>query len=318
MDTHRVCIAPLMNYSDRHFRYLMRLFSPRLRLYTEMLTTGALLNGDRAEMLRYDAVEHPLALQLGGSDPEDLAACAGLAAEAGYDEVNLNVGCPSDRVQRGRFGACLMKEPELVAECVDALRSSGLEATVKCRIGVDERDSFADLSNFAGLLWDAGCRTLIVHARIAILQGLSPKENRSIPPLRYKCVYRLKSEFPRMQIIINGGIDNLDALKGHLEKVDGVMIGRAAYQNPWLLAELEPQVFDSPVRHCDPQAVVMAYLPYIEARLQEGVPLMRCARHLLNLFKGRPGAAHWRQIISQRGHAAGAGVELIHCALEHV
>lgn len=318
MDAHRVCIAPMMDYSDRHFRFLMRLFSPHLRLYTEMLTTGALLHGDCRAMLRHDPAEHPLAVQLGGSDPEELAACAKLSAEAGYDEVNLNAGCPSERVRRGRFGASLMEEPGLVAECVDALATSGIEVTVKCRIGVDGRDSFTALRRFAEAAWSAGCRTLIVHARIAVLSGLSPKQNREIPPLRYDRVYRLKDECPQMGIVINGGIRDMEAIKGHLEKVDGVMLGRIAYQDPWLLSGIDPQLFARPMPYPAPQEMVSAYLPYIEGQLREGVPLAHCARHLLNLFKGRPGAGRWRRCLSQQMHRRGAGVEIVQQALEGV
>ncbi len=306
----------MMDWTDRFDRYFLRLISRRARLYTEMVTTGAIIHGDRARLLAYDPTEHPLALQLGGSDPRELARCASIAGELGFDEINLNVGCPSDRVQQGRFGACLMAEPELVAECVAAMGGAvAIPITVKCRIGIDDQDSYPHLHRFVSLNQAAGCRTFIIHARKAWLQGLSPKQNRELPPLRYDVVYRLKQDFPDLEIVINGGIMDLDQAQEHLRRVDGVMIGRAAYQNPYLLAEADQRLFGDrrppPSRH----QVIERFLPYMEARLGEGVRLGSMTRHILGLFQGQPGARAWRRYLSEHAHRPGAGVEVVRAAL---
>ena len=313
-----VSVAPMMDWTDRHCRYFLRLISPRVRLYTEMVTSAAVLHGDRDRLLGYHPDEHPLALQLGGSEPEALAACAIEAQERGYDEVNLNVGCPSDRVQSGRFGACLMLEPGRVADCVAAMRNAvSVPVTVKCRIGVDERDSDADLDAFIERLLEVGLERVIVHARKAWLQGLSPKQNREVPPLEYDRVYRIKQRYPRLNVYINGGITELDDIDSHLMQVDGVMIGREAYHNPWLLAELESHFDDTPVlrsRH----AVVEAMFPYIEEALSQGVRLQQISRHMLGLFQAQAGARAWRRHISEQAHLPGAGIEVLEQALKYV
>jgi tRNA-dihydrouridine synthase A len=314
-----VSVAPMMDWTDRHCRYFLRLVAPRVRLYTEMITTAALLNGDRESLLAYHPSEHPLALQLGGSRPDELARCARRAEQAGYDEVNLNVGCPSDRVQSGRFGACLMLEPERVADCVRAMREAvSIAVTVKCRTGVDEQDSYAALVKFVAGLADAGVAQLTVHARKAWLQGLSPRENREIPPLDYAQVYRLKQEFPALPIAINGGISSVAAVAGHLQRVDGVMLGRAAYHDPWLLAAVE-SLFDSTAAgRSSRHQVVHAMLPYIEEQLLAGARLAQMTRHMLGLFHGQPGARAWRRYLSEHAHADGAGIEVLERALRCV
>ena len=313
---HRLCIAPMMDWTDRHERYFLRLISRHARLYTEMVTTGAVIHGDRDYLLGYDPAEHPLALQLGGSEPTLLAECARIAAAWGYAEVNLNVGCPSDRVQTGRFGACLMAEPELVADCVAAMAAATtVPITVKIRIGIDERDSYEDLVRFIGLVAAAGCRVFIIHARKAWLRGLSPRENREIPPLHYELVERIKVDFPELRVVLNGGITNLEQAARQLPRLDGVMIGRAAYQNPYLLAEADRRFFgdtrSAPTRH----QVVAAFLPYVERQLARGVSLSAMTRHILGLFQGRPGARAWRRYLSEQAHRPGAGVEIIEAAL---
>ncbi|ADC61981.1 TIM-barrel protein, yjbN family [Allochromatium vinosum DSM 180] len=302
----------MLDWTDRHCRYFLRLISRHTLLYTEMITTGALIHGDRERFLRYDPAEHPVALQLGGSDSEDLARCARMAEEWGYDEINLNVGCPSDRVQNGRFGACLMAEPVLVAECVTAMRAAvRVPVTVKHRIGIDERDSYAELVDFVGRLSEAGCDAIIVHARKAWLKGLSPKENRDIPPLRYEIVRDLKRDFPQLPIVINGGIETLDAAVDFLSDLDGVMIGRAAYHNPWILAEADRRVFGDTHPAPTRRQVLEAFIPYAERQLAAGVPLNAMSRHLLGLFQGQPGARAWRRRISEQAHRPGAGVEVL-------
>ncbi len=308
----RLCIAPMLDWTDRYCRYFLRLISRHVVLYTEMVTTGAIIHGDRERFLKFDKFEHPVVLQLGGSDPADLAQCAKLGEEWGYDEINLNVGCPSDRVQSGRFGACLMATPELVAECVDAMKQSvSIEVTVKHRIGIDDRDSYGELCDFIGASSEAGCRTFIVHARKAWLQGLSPKENRKIPPLSYETVYRLKQDFPALEIIINGGITTLDQSKVHLEHVDGVMIGREAYNNPWMLAEADLHIYGDdhpiPTRH----EIVEQLIPFIEQEQATGTPVNRVSRHILGLFNGQPGARAWRRHISENAHRKGADSSVI-------
>ena len=313
---HRVSVAPMMDYTDRHFRYFIRLMTRYTRLYTEMLTTGALLHGDPRRHLAFHPAEHPLALQLGGSEPEALAHCARLAEEFGYDEVNLNVGCPSDRVQAARFGACLMNEPELVADCVAAMgAATRLPVTVKTRIGVDERDSYEELADFVRTVAGAGCRVFIIHARKAWLKGLSPKENREIPPLRYDVAGRLKQDFPALTVAVNGGVKTLDAMHDHLGAFDGVMVGREAVSNPYLFADVDRRFFDPSANVLSREDVVLAWLPYIAAQLQEGVPLARMTRHALGLFHGCAGARQWRRTLSEEASRPGAGLEVLQLAL---
>jgi tRNA-dihydrouridine synthase A len=305
-------VAPMMEWTDRHFRYFVRLISRRVLLYTEMVTTNAILYGDRDRLLGFHAAEKPLALQLGGSDPSDLAACARIAEAYGFDEINLNVGCPSDRVQTGRFGACLMAEPGLVAECVAAMADAvSLPVTVKTRIGIDDRDSYEELARFVEVVASGGCRTFIIHARKAWLKGLSPKENREIPPLRYDLVERLKNDYPMLEIILNGGVIDLDQAARHLERLDGVMIGRAAYHQPHLLADADRRFFgdDRPVR--TRRQVVKALLPYVETELGRGVRLQSIARHILGLYHGRPGGRAWRRHLSQYATKPTAGADVI-------
>jgi tRNA-dihydrouridine synthase A len=296
----------MLDWTDRHCRYFLRLITHRTLLYTEMVTTGALIHGDRERHLGFDPAEHPVALQLGGSDPESLAACAQLGADRGYDEINLNVGCPSDRVQRGRFGACLMAEPELVAACVAAMvRAVPIPVTVKTRIGVDERDSYEELVHFVRTVADTGCGTFIIHARKAWLSGLSPKENREVPPLRYDIAARIKQDFPGLNIVLNGGIQSLAEARTHLETFDGVMIGRAAYHNPYLLAEAGAIYGDSltpPSR----RAIAAAMLPYIERHLAEGARLHGITRHMLGLFHGQPGGRIWRRQLGEAATRSGS------------
>ncbi|GIU37949.1 tRNA dihydrouridine(20/20a) synthase DusA [Shewanella schlegeliana] len=304
-------IAPMLDWTDRHYRYFARLMSSQALLYTEMVTTGAILHG-RGDYLAYNEEEHPLALQLGGSNPADLAACAKLAGERGYDEVNLNVGCPSDRVQNGRFGACLMAEPELVAECVSAMKQVvDIPVTVKTRIGIDEQDSYEFLTQFIDTVKAAGCEEFIVHARKAWLQGLSPKENREIPPLDYERVYQLKRDYPELNISINGGVKTLAECQTHLQHLDGVMVGREAYQNPYILAEVDQKLcgIDSPILSRD--EVLERLLPYIEAHLKQGGRLNHISRHIIGLYQGEVGSRIWRRYISENAHKQGAGIEVI-------
>ena len=309
----------MLDWTDRHCRFFLRLLSRHVRLYTEMVTTGAVLRGDRQRLLAYHPAEHPLALQLGGSDPTELARCAQIAADWGYDEVNLNVGCPSDRVQSGRFGACLMAEPELVAACVAAMRAATpLPVTVKTRIGIDERDSYQELADFIAQVAAGGCETFIIHARKAWLRGLSPKENREIPPLRYEVAHQLKRDFPHLTFILNGGLTTLDQVAEQLRQVDGVMIGRAAYDNPYLLAGVDQRFFDSSAARLSQRQVVEALIPYIEAQLRQETPLHCITRHILGLFQGVPGARAWRRTLSEQAHRRGAGVEVVEEALRQV
>lgn len=292
--SHRLCIAPMMDRTDRHLRYLLRLIAPHSRLYSEMITAKALLHGDAEKLLRFDAAEHPVALQLGGNDPGELAAAARLGAAAGYDEINLNVGCPSDRVQAGCFGAALMLEPQLVAECVAAMRAAvTVPVTVKTRLGVDDHDSYEFACDFVAKVAAAGCDTFVVHARKAWLSGLSPKENRDIPPLDYARVYRLKRDFPELCIVINGGLRTADTSVAQLAYVDGVMLGRIAYEDSWVLNELDARLFDgSPVEE---HRVWDAYLAYIARELERGTPLRAMTRHLLGMRTGRAGGRRWRR-----------------------
>jgi tRNA-dihydrouridine synthase A len=312
----RFCIAPMMEWTDRHCRFFHRLLTRRALLYTEMLTTGAVLRGDRARLLRYDPAEHPLALQVGGADPRALAQSAKIAAEWGYDEINLNVGCPSDRVQEGRFGACLMAEPELVGDCLVAMKAAvAIPVTVKCRIGIDEQDPEAALADFTDAIERAGADALIVHARKAWLKGLSPKQNREVPPLDYDRVYRLKAAHPQLTVVLNGGIGGLAEVGAHLGRVDGVMMGRAAYQQPWRLLAVDPVVFGEAPPFTSPRAAAAALLPYIERELADGVRLHAITRHLHGLFQSVPGARAFRRRLAEAGASPQAGAALLREAL---
>ena len=315
----RLSVAPMMDWTDRHCRYFLRLIAPRTLLYTEMIPTGAILLGQPERFLRFDRAEHPLALQLGGADPDELGRCAEAGAARGYDEINLNVGCPSDRVQNARFGACLMAEPELVAACVRAMRAAAsVPVTVKTRVGIDRQDSYDFLRRFVAAIADAGCRTVILHARNAWLSGLSPKENREIPPLRYELVHRVKRDFPELEIIANGGIRSLEQARAQLARVDGVMIGREAYQNPYVLAEWERALLGSAAPAPSRFEIVERLLPYVERELAEGTPLRAVTRHVLGLFNGLPGARAWRRRLSEAAHRPGADVRLILDAMRAV
>lgn len=297
--SRRFCVAPMMDWTDRHCRFFLRQFSQQALLYTEMVTTGALLHGDRARFLAHDPAEHPLALQLGGSVPAELAACARLAQDYGYDEVNLNAGCPSDRVQHNLIGACLMAHPTLVADCIKAMRDAvDIDVTIKHRIGIDGRESYAELADFVGQVKEAGCRTFIVHARIAILEGLSPKANREIPPLRYEVVHQLKRDFPDLEIILNGGLKTLEECQQHLQVLDGVMLGREAYNNPYLLAEVDQRLFASTAPVISRMAGLQALRPYVEQHVAAGGALHHITRHVLGLAQGFPGARRFRQLLS--------------------
>jgi len=292
----------MMDWTDRHCRYFHRLLAPSALLYTEMVTSGAVLHGDLDRLLAYNPEEHPLALQLGGSEPADLARCAGIAAGLHYDEVNLNVGCPSDRVQRGRFGACLMLEPELVRDCVSAMKEAvSIPVTVKTRLGVDEQESYGFLRDFVGIVAESGCSVFIIHARKAWLSGLSPKQNREIPELRYDWVSCLKSEFPQLTIVLNGGIVTPEDAERHLQSVDGIMLGRAAYHDPWILAELQQRLFGSRGVASRDESV-HALAAYMSRQKALGVPVKHISRHVLGLFQGLPGAKLWRRYISQHAH----------------
>lgn len=311
----RLSVAPMMDWTDTHCRVFHRLLAPHARLYTEMVHANAVLQGDRARLLALDSSEHPLALQLGGSDPALLAQASQVVQAHGFDEVNLNVGCPSDRVQAGRFGACLMKEPTLVAECVAAMREAvSIPVTVKCRLGVDEDHEYARFLAFIDTVATAGCETFFVHARNAWLQGLSPKENRDVPPLRHDWVYALKRDRPSLQVVVNGGIHDLDASLAHLQRCDGVMLGRAAYHDPYLLHRLDHAVYGGPL--LDREALLQALRPYVEAQLKAGVALKHVTRHILGLFHGQPGGRAYRQVLSEGSHRPGAGWSLVEAAIE--
>ncbi len=315
----RFCTAPMMDWSDRHCRYLWRLLTRRARLYTEMVTTGALIHGDRDHLLRFDPAEQPVALQLGGSDPADLARCARWAEDRGYAEVNLNCGCPSDRVQNGAFGACLMGDPGRVRDGVAAMREAcDLPVTVKHRIGIDHMESYGELCDFVGTVASGGCEVFIVHARKAWLQGLSPRENREIPPLNYPWVYRLKSDFPDLYIVINGGIESLDECEEHLGAVDGVMLGRAAYHDPWLLADVDTRLFGDAPACCSREDLLEQLLPYVQAELDAGTRLNQITRHLLGLYQHVPGARRYRRLLSEQAHRPGAGADVLLAAAAEV
>ena len=316
MHSHRFCVAPMLDWTDRHCRVFHRMLSRRARLYTEMVTTAAILHGDRSRLLDFDPAEHPLALQLGGSDPGELATCAALGAQWGYDEINLNVGCPSDRVQKGRFGACLMKEPETVAAGVKAMRDRvSLPVTVKSRIGVDEIDSYEALLHFVGLLWESGCETLILHARKAWLKGLSPRQNREVPPLRYDLAVRLKKDLPGLAVVLNGGIETLEACQEHLNTFEGVMLGRSVYHQPALLAEVDRQLFGDTNPAPSREAIIEAMLPYIEQQLSLGQRLHAITRHMLGLYHGEPGGRVWRRQLGEAASRSGADQEVLRSLL---
>jgi tRNA-dihydrouridine synthase A len=315
--SHRFSVAPMMEWTDRHCRYLHRLLTRRARLYTEMVTVEAVIRGDRARLIGFDPFEHPVALQLGGAEPARLALAARIAEDFGYDEINLNVGCPSDRVQSGRFGACLMREPALVGECIAAMRSAvSIPLTVKCRIGVDDQDPEESLRALIAACSVEGVNTFVVHARKAWLAGLSPKENRDVPPLDYPLVYRVKRENPNLTIVVNGGVSSLDDAERHFAHVDGVMMGRAAYQSPALLAAVDAHLFgDAPG---DLESVIESYIVYVERTLREGVPLNAMTRPMLGLFNGRPGARQFRRHLSENATRAGANAETLRAALSHL
>ncbi len=316
--TSPVSIAPMMDWTDRHCRYFLRLLTPNARLYTEMVTAAAIVHGEPERLLRYDEAEHPIALQLGGSDVDWMTSAAAAAAEFSYDEININVGCPSDRVQSGQFGACLMATPEIVAACFASMRDKvDVPITVKTRIGINDQDSYEFLKRFVDALVAVGCQTFVVHARIAILEGLSPKENRTVPPLNHERVYRLKQDYPDLNIVLNGGIKTLQQVDEILSKVDGVMIGREAYHNPYFLAELE--------NHLQPngslprrEVIVEQMIPYIERELAEGERLSRITRHMSGLFLGQPGARAWRRFLSENACREGAGLDVLLNALKQM
>ncbi len=312
-------VAPMMDWTDRHCRFFHRLLSRRARLYTEMLTTGAVIHGDRARLMAFDAFEQPVAFQLGGSEPAALAKAARIVEQFGYREVNLNVGCPSDRVQNGAFGACLMREPALVADCIKAMKDAvAIPVTVKCRIGVDDQDPQEALFALAEMSVASGVDALFVHARKAWLQGLSPKENRDVPPLDYALVHRLKRALPGTPIALNGGLTTIAQMREQLEFVDGVMIGRAAYHDPALLLDVDPEIFGAPAPLADGFAAIDAFIPYVERQLAKGEPLAAMTRHLLGLFAGMPGARSFRRRLALDAVRPGAGVEVLRVAVAEV
>ncbi|MCB9984041.1 MAG: tRNA dihydrouridine(20/20a) synthase DusA [Rhodospirillales bacterium] len=310
-------VAPMMDWTDRHCRYFHRLISPQARLYTEMVTTGALLHGDATRFLRFDEREHPVVLQLGGSSADDLARCAVMGAEEGYDEINLNCGCPSDRVQSGAFGACLMKDPALVADCMEAMkRAVDIPVSVKCRIGIDDLDDFEFLDRFVGTIAQRGVERFDIHARKAWLQGLSPKQNREIPVLDYDRIYAIKEKYPHLQITLNGGVTTIDMVQEHMVHVDGVMIGREAYSNPYFLAEIECDIFKNQ-NILDRDTVALKMIQYIKKQMEEfDTPVKSITRHILGLYHDRPGAKAWKRTLSTLPYEDGAGPEVIEAALE--
>jgi len=312
---HRFCVAPMMEWTDRHCRYFLRLLSRHTLLYTEMVTTGALLHGDAGRFLRFNPEEQSVALQIGGSDPAELATAAKMGEEAGYSEINLNAGCPSDRVQRGKIGACLMAEPELVADCMKSMQDAvSIPVTIKCRTGIDDLDSLEHLTHFVGKIAETGTRTFIIHARIAVLEGLSPKQNREIPPLNYERVFSIKDQFPSHEIVINGGIKTLQESRALLEKVDGVMIGREAYQNPGLLAHVDQELFSAETPIITEHEVLEKFIAYADRQMAEGVALKHMSKHILGLFQGQPGAKRFRRYISENAHKPDAGIEVLEAA----
>ena len=317
MLSHRLSVAPMMEWTDRHCRSFHRLLAPHAVLYTEMVTAAAIVHGDRERLLGFSPAEQPVVLQVGGSDPGQLAVAAQAGAEFGYGEINLNCGCPSDRVQAGRFGACLMAEPILVAECVAAMREAQpLPVTVKTRIGIDDSEGYTFLRQFVETVAAAGCGHFIIHARKAWLKGLSPKENREVPPLDYSMAYQLKQDFPALAVSVNGGIADLPAIDAHLLRLDGVMVGREAYQNPWFLAEAEQRLFGTALTsRID---IIQRFLPYVASQLARGVPLHAMTKHLLGLFNAQRGGRLWRRYLSENSFRAGAGTEVLEQALQLV
>jgi tRNA-dihydrouridine synthase A len=319
MFTHRFCIAPMMDWSDRHCRFLWRLLSTHALLYTEMVTTGALLHGDQDRFLRYNDDEHPVALQLGGSEPADLAQCARTAKQWGYDEVNLNCGCPSDRVQNGMIGACLMAHPHQVADCIKAMQDAvDIPITIKHRIGIDDMDDYQGLENFVSIVAETGCKVFIIHARKAWLQGLSPKQNRELPPLMYEHVYRLKKERPDLTIVINGGIQSLNECEQHLKYVDGVMMGREAYSNPHVLAEVDSRIFNAGESVIDRKDVLKQYIDYCAKEMNKGTRLHHMSKHILGLFQGVKGARAFRRHISENAFRTDADIDVLNTALAKI
>ena len=317
--SHQFCVAPMMDWTDRHDRFFLRLITRKARLYTEMVTADAIRFGDRARLLDFDVAEHPLALQLGGSDPTILAEAAKIGEDWGYDEINLNVGCPSDRVQSGAFGACLMREPDLVAECMAAMREAvNIPVTVKCRIGVDNQDPETALPQLVTSCREAGVEVFIIHARKAWLEGLSPKENREIPPLDYPLVYRLKQQFPDISIIINGGIETLDQTQTHLAQVDGVMVGRAAYKTPYFMADIDRLIFGAGEAPLSRDEIVERLIPYAEKLVAQNIPLHALTRHLMGLYQGCPGGRLWRRYLSENAVGANVPATVLQGALDVV
>ncbi len=315
--SRKFSVAPMLDWTDRHCRYFYRLMSKHSLLYTEMVTTGAIIHGDRDRFLKFNQREHPLALQLGGSCPDELATCAKIGEQYGYDEINLNIGCPSDRVQNGRFGACLMAQPERVAECVKAMQEAvSIPVTVKTRIGIDEMDTYQELLHFIHTVAEGGCETFIIHARKAWLQGLSPKQNREIPPLRYDIVYQIKKDIPASEIILNGGVSCLDEAVEHLAYVDGVMLGRQVYHHPYILTEVDSRLFDSSAMIKSRAEIIDELIPYIQRELQQGIRLNSISRHILGLFHGMSGARKWRRHISENAHKPGADENVVLQALK--
>jgi tRNA-dihydrouridine synthase A len=319
MNPWRFCVAPMLDWTDRHCRFFHRTLSKHARLYTEMITTGALLHGDAARHLDFDPAEHPVALQLGGSEPAELAHCARLGERRGYDEINLNCGCPSERVQRGAFGACLMAEPRLVADCIKAMQDAvSIPVTVKHRIGIDRSDDYGFVAGFVGTLFEAGCRVFIVHARNAWLKGLSPKENREVPPLRYGVVHRLKRDFPAATFVLNGGIASLAQAQAELTHVDGVMLGRAAYHDPYLLAHVDRALFGDPAPVPSREAAVALMEAYLTRRVAMGDAPRAIVAHMLGLYHGRPGARAWRRTLSDPALLAREGANALAAAVQAV
>ena len=318
-ESHKFSVAPMLHCTDRHFRFLARILSKKCFLYTEMITTGALIYGNRERWLRLHDDENPVALQLGGSKPNEMAQCAELAEKYKFDEVNINVGCPSDRVQAGKFGAYLMLEPEIVSSCIKAMKAaSDIEVTVKTRIGVDDQDNYEFLKHFVEKIAAADCKTFVIHARKAHLSGLSPRQNRSIPPLRYEYVYRLKQDFPELTIILNGGIKDTQEILAHLKELDGVMVGREAYDNPYFLSEIDEIIFKTSTKSISRFAVLDQYKLYMQSELDNGVPLKVLAQHVFGLFNGLPGARSWRRYLSEHIYSKDAGLDVINDAVKAV
>lgn len=315
----RFTVAPMMDWTDKHCRYFHRLLSKEAVLYTEMVTTGALIHAEADRFLRYNKEEQPLALQLGGSNAAELAQCSKMAEDYGYNEVNLNVGCPSDRVQNNMIGACLMAHPQIVADCLEQMQAAvNIPVTIKHRLGIDDMDSYDELKQFVETVRQSGCKVFIIHARKAILQGLSPKENRDVPPLKYDWVYRIKQEYPELEVHINGGIKTIEACHTHLQHIDGVMLGREAYQNPYLLAEVDQAFYGSTAPIIGRKEAALAMIPYIEGQLEQGVSLNHIVRHMLGLFHAQRGGKQFRRFISENAHKPGASIEVLLAALERV